>query len=347
VTLPPATGRSFWLNGSALQYPDFDNAETFVTRLANSGILARDPIVYDTLLHRPRNLSMRSAQRHFLRSTGVTFTTFRQIERARYATNLLREGISILDVVSRLDYFDQAHLTRSLRRFIGQTPTQIAQHQKQLSFLYKTNSSPETIVSPRSGAFEECAPRSIRRRKEREIYGSIRCSCNFQCTTLGGPHHERFRSTIPSVGWSNEAREACRGCESNSRPGISGVRHCRHRRLPLGMHAVVCISSHLNPRSDLADWIPRWRNRESGSRSSELVQCDLRLRVRLPRMGRLVVARRSCSRLPANIMTALFRTHRLAHSAILPRADILTLEHPLLSKSQSGKSCHPQTRWSA
>jgi AraC-like DNA-binding protein len=140
VTLPAATGHSFWLNGSALEYPDFDNAEIFLKRLAKSGILSRDPIVEDILLRRPCELSLRSAQRHFLRSTGVTYATFRQIERARYATNLLREGVSILDVVGYLGYFDQAHLTRSLRRFIGQTPTQIRQGQKQLSYLYKTNS---------------------------------------------------------------------------------------------------------------------------------------------------------------------------------------------------------------
>jgi AraC-like DNA-binding protein len=146
VNLPPATGHSFWLNGSALQNPGFDNAETFVKRLAKAGILARDPIVEDTLLRRPCELSLRSAQRHFLRSTGVTYTTFRQIERARYATNLLREGVPILDVVSLLGYFDQAHLTRSLRRFIGQTPTQITQGQKQLSFLYKTDSLAEAIL---------------------------------------------------------------------------------------------------------------------------------------------------------------------------------------------------------
>jgi AraC-like DNA-binding protein len=148
VTLPPATAQSFWLNGSAMEYPGFDNAETFVRRLAKSGILSRDPIVQDTWLRRPRELSLRSAQRHFLRSTGVTYTTFRQIERARYATILLREGISILDIVSRLGYFDQAHLTRSLKRFIGETPTRIMQAQKQLSFLYKTASSPEAIFLP-------------------------------------------------------------------------------------------------------------------------------------------------------------------------------------------------------
>ena len=149
VTLPSATGgHTFWLDGSALEYPDFDNAETFVKRLAKSGILALDPIVEDTLQRRPGELSLRSVQRHFLRSTGVTYATFRQIERARYATNLLREGVSILDVVSRVGYFDQAHLTRSLGRFIGETPNKIIQGQKQLSFLYKTSPAAEAIVLP-------------------------------------------------------------------------------------------------------------------------------------------------------------------------------------------------------
>ncbi len=141
VTLPPAAGQSFWLGGSALEYPSFDNAESLVKRLAKSGMLSRDPIVEDTLLRRPRELSLRSAQRHFLRSTGVTYATYRQIERARYATILLREGVPILDVVSRLGYFDQLHLTRCLRRFIGEAPAKVIQRQRQLSFLYKTEFS--------------------------------------------------------------------------------------------------------------------------------------------------------------------------------------------------------------
>ncbi|MBV8275500.1 MAG: AraC family transcriptional regulator, partial [Verrucomicrobia bacterium] len=125
VTLPSATDRSFWLNGSALEYPDFENAETFVERLVKSGILSRDRVVADTLFRRPGELSLRSTQRHFLRSTGITYATFRQIERARYATNLLREGVSIFNVIVAAGYFDQAHLTRSLRHFIGETPSKI------------------------------------------------------------------------------------------------------------------------------------------------------------------------------------------------------------------------------
>src|SRR5262249_8986667 len=129
-------------------YPEFENAETFVKRLVHSGLLARDRVAAEVLLQRPRELSLRSAQRHFLRSTGISYATFRQVERARHDTQVLREGVSALDIVDRLRYFDQAHLTRSLKRFIGLSPTKIIQKQKQLSFLYKTKESTDSIVLP-------------------------------------------------------------------------------------------------------------------------------------------------------------------------------------------------------
>jgi hypothetical protein len=138
VTLPDATSCSFWLNGSAWQYPDFNNTETFIKRLAKAGLISRDSTVDAALQGQSQPLSLRSTQRHFLRATGITYATFRQIERARYATNLLKEGVSVLDAVHLAGYFDQAHLTRSLKFLIGQTPAKIMQGDKQLSFLYKT-----------------------------------------------------------------------------------------------------------------------------------------------------------------------------------------------------------------
>ena len=139
VTLPGATTHSFWLRGSAWEYPGFSNAETFVARLAKQGLMVRDPIV-DRMLDclRPA-LSRRTAQRHFLHATGLAERAVRRIERARHATNLLRGGGSILDAVHEAGYFDQAHLTRSLKYFIGQTPGEIIQGTEQLSFLYKTD----------------------------------------------------------------------------------------------------------------------------------------------------------------------------------------------------------------
>lgn len=142
VNLPSVTSRSFWLEGSAWEYPDFENAEAFVTRLVRSGVLARDPAVTAALHGEVQALSRRSTQRHFLHATGMTHTTFRKIERARYATRLLRQGASIADTVHEAGYYDQAHLTRSLRHLIGETPARIARHERHLSFLYKTEQLP-------------------------------------------------------------------------------------------------------------------------------------------------------------------------------------------------------------
>jgi hypothetical protein len=141
LTLPEASSRSFWLNGAAWEYPDFENAETFVRRLIRAGLIAVDHSVGAALRNQPQALTLRTKQRHFLQATGLTHSTIYQIERARHATNLLRQGVSILVVVHEAGYYDQAHLTRSLMRYIGQTPAQIIRSEQQLSFLYKTEFS--------------------------------------------------------------------------------------------------------------------------------------------------------------------------------------------------------------
>lgn len=140
LNLPDASSKSFWLQGSAWQFPDYDNADTFVDRLVRKGLLLRNPVVEGALKGELKDVSIRTARRHFLRTTGLTQNTIRQIERARYATILLQQGMSILDVVYEAGYFDQPHLTRSLKHFIGQTPAQLTGkgEPEQLSFLYKT-----------------------------------------------------------------------------------------------------------------------------------------------------------------------------------------------------------------
>lgn len=140
LNLPDAGTRSFWLHHSAWQFPDYENADTFVEWLVHDGLLVREPVVQAALHGQMKDLSVRTAQRHFLRTTGLTHSTVRQIERARYATTLLQQGQSIADVVYEAGYFDQPHLTRSLKHYIGLTPAQILDRSTdlQLSFLYKT-----------------------------------------------------------------------------------------------------------------------------------------------------------------------------------------------------------------
>jgi AraC-like DNA-binding protein len=140
VNLPEATRQSFWLNGRAWQIPDFENADTFVERLARDGLLVHDPLVDAVVRGEPLKMSPRSVQRRFVQATGLTQSGVHQIERARYATALLKQGVSILDTVFQAGYYDQPHLTRSLKHYIGLTPAQIADENRteKLSLLYKT-----------------------------------------------------------------------------------------------------------------------------------------------------------------------------------------------------------------
>jgi hypothetical protein len=125
VNLPGASSRTFWLGGASWEFPGFENADTFVDRLVREGLLVFDPLVEDVLRGAPLDTSLRTAQRRFLRATGLTLNTRTQIERARHATSLLKGGRSIVDTVFEAGYFDQPHLTRSLKRFIGLTPAQV------------------------------------------------------------------------------------------------------------------------------------------------------------------------------------------------------------------------------
>ena len=144
LDLPGASSTSFWLNGSAWQFPNYENADTFVERLVREELLVCDPIIGPVLRGEPQELSLRSVQRRFVQATGLTQGSIRKIERARYATLLLQQGVSILDTVERAGYSDQAHLTRALKHLIGKTPAQIINKSEpeQLSLLFKTESSP-------------------------------------------------------------------------------------------------------------------------------------------------------------------------------------------------------------
>jgi AraC-like DNA-binding protein len=125
IHLPEAAGKTFWLNGSAWEFPTFENADTFIHRLVRGGLLAHEPIVTAALQGQLRDISLRSVQRRFQRVMGLTHTAVFQIERARKAAALLEQGVSILDTVDLAGYSDQPHLTRALKHYFGQTPAQI------------------------------------------------------------------------------------------------------------------------------------------------------------------------------------------------------------------------------
>lgn len=123
--LPKATSQSFWLADSAWQLPAWENVEAFVDKLAREGLIARDGVLDAILQGQAQDMSLRSVQRRFLQTTGLTQSYLRQIERARHAAALLQQGVPILETVYEAGYTDQPHLTKSLKYLIGQTPAQI------------------------------------------------------------------------------------------------------------------------------------------------------------------------------------------------------------------------------
>ncbi|MEU0756246.1 helix-turn-helix domain-containing protein [Streptomyces albogriseolus] len=125
VTLPDTSRRTFRLDGARWETPGPDDAEALVDRLVRAGVLDREPLVADVLRgHRP-DVSRRTVERRFRAATGLTRGAVRQIERARTAARLLAAGGQAADVAAELDYFDEPHLARALRTYVGRTARQL------------------------------------------------------------------------------------------------------------------------------------------------------------------------------------------------------------------------------
>ncbi len=124
--LPDASNDRFWWRGAALQFPTFENVEAFVDRLVHEEDLVHDLVVTAAQRDQPIGMSPRTVRHRFLQATGQTQSHIRQYERAIKAASLLRHGVSIADTVFEAGYFDQPHLTRSLKQFVGYTPAQLS-----------------------------------------------------------------------------------------------------------------------------------------------------------------------------------------------------------------------------
>lgn len=128
IVLPDVTGRAFWLDGAHRETPRPDDAEALVDRLVREGVVVRDPMVAATLQGSPPAVAERTLERRFRAATGLTQGAVRQIGRARTAALLLISGETPGDVVDKLGYYDEPHLARALRRYVGRTARQLRAH---------------------------------------------------------------------------------------------------------------------------------------------------------------------------------------------------------------------------
>ncbi|MEU2032412.1 AraC family transcriptional regulator [Nocardia amamiensis] len=125
IVLPDVTRRAFWLDGARWETPHPDDAEALVDRFVRDGVVVHDRLVAEVLRgHRPA-VTDRTLERRFRAATGLTRGAVRQIGRARSAAALLSSGEAESDVVSMLGYYDEPHLARALRRYVGRTARQL------------------------------------------------------------------------------------------------------------------------------------------------------------------------------------------------------------------------------
>jgi methylphosphotriester-DNA--protein-cysteine methyltransferase len=87
-------------------------------------VLVQDPIISAALQDQLPEMSLRTVRHRFRQATGLTQSHIHQLKRAQQAAERLQQGVPILDAVYETGYFDQPHLTRSLKQYIGKTPKQ-------------------------------------------------------------------------------------------------------------------------------------------------------------------------------------------------------------------------------
>lgn len=108
-----------------LPFPEFEDLESFTDRLLELDVLRDDEHVRRMLSGDDAGYSERHRQRRVRAVTGITRKQIEQLSRAREAFALLLQGVPPTECAARCGFADQAHLTRSLRAFHGQTPAQV------------------------------------------------------------------------------------------------------------------------------------------------------------------------------------------------------------------------------
>lgn len=120
--LPMPAEDTFVLQGSTWKLPTYETIDEFLARMAERGLLSIDPVVRDVVENKPVNMSVRSIQRHFAMTIGMSPRRVKQIMSARKAVELLLQGRPLAELSYELGYADLPHMIRMLKRFTGFTP---------------------------------------------------------------------------------------------------------------------------------------------------------------------------------------------------------------------------------
>jgi hypothetical protein len=120
--LPMPAEDTFVLQGITWKLPAYETIDEFLAKMAENGLLSIDPVVRDVVEDKAVKISLRSIQRHFAMTVGMSPRRVKQIMSARKAVELLLQGRPLAEVSYELGYADLPHMIRMLKRFTGFTP---------------------------------------------------------------------------------------------------------------------------------------------------------------------------------------------------------------------------------
>lgn len=122
LTIATQADSRFTFEGVTLQFPDYNDTESLIDQLNKHDILH-----YETsaINHTHEGISSRSYARLTKRATGLSPYKLQQIQRMHQALQLLKQGVSAVDVATELGFVDQAHLIRSAKQFLSHTPKEL------------------------------------------------------------------------------------------------------------------------------------------------------------------------------------------------------------------------------
>ena len=125
IMLPLPDDTHFELAGQVFSWPTFENAEELIADMVQRGVLANDVLV-DGMLHgTPKAASKRSVERHFKTTTGLSPKKLADIRRAQEAVRMLKTGKDPSAAAAEAGYYDQPHLSKSLKRLMDSLPSDV------------------------------------------------------------------------------------------------------------------------------------------------------------------------------------------------------------------------------
>jgi hypothetical protein len=125
VMLPMVDDTHFQLAGHTFPWPTFSNIEELIGQMTKLGVLASNSIVDGILKDAPKATSKRSVERHFKATTGLTPKKLADIRRAQQAVRILKAGESPSIAAIEAGYYDQPHMSRSLKRLMDSLPSDV------------------------------------------------------------------------------------------------------------------------------------------------------------------------------------------------------------------------------